>query len=117
MKKVKMKRPLHPLSVRSVGDRSTCRLDPWKYGNSIRLDASVRRGVDEFIASAAVPINKSIGADSEVQMVKSKASYLTLADGDLSMIDLETDNWREDLFFFHQRKVFGVRRGDVTGCY
>lgn len=71
MKKVKMKRPWRPLSDFSFCGRSTCRLEAWKYANSICLDAAVCcRSIDVFIASAVASINKSISPNLGVQMVK-----------------------------------------------
>lgn len=71
MKKVKMKRPSRPLSDFSFCGRSTCRLEPWKYGNSRCLDAPVCcRSIDVFMASAVVSVNKSISANLGLQMVQ-----------------------------------------------
>lgn len=66
-----MKRPWRPLSASSFCGRSTCHLQPCKYANSTCLDAPVCcRSAGVYISSAGGSINKSIGANLGVQMVK-----------------------------------------------
>lgn len=61
-------------------------------------------------------INKSIGANLEVQMVKRRPSYVTPADGMCHWFDLEMDHWRDSggRFWCEKRWYYGMLGSKTT---
>lgn len=107
-----MKRPWRPLSDFSFCGRSTCCLEPWKYGNSISLDAPVCcRSIDEFIAFTVVSVNKSIGANLGVQMVKTSLHIWLWQMGfviDLTLRWTTEEKYTGGSFGHEKRRYYGL---------